>query len=260
MSWLNKLEKLAAPIALSGIIRYAAFLSSAAFVVGLAMPGVREMMALDPGAFFHGEYWRLLTFAFIPSSYSLFWIFALMFLFYIGDSLEQAMGATRLTLFYLIGWIASVAASFLFHTIGTPIFLNLSLLLAFATLFPDEQISIYFIFPVKVKWIALVSLGAAVIFARGFGGYATLIVCLVNYLFFFGFDLAKSFKANQKIARRRHEFREKARPEAETLHCCTVCGRTELSDADLEFRVSSNGEEYCTEHLPTRAEIKTESS
>ncbi len=253
MSWLNKLEKIAAPIALPGIIRYVAFLSSAAFVVGLAMPGVREMMPLDPAAFFRGEYWRLLTFAFIPSSYGLFWIFALMFLFYIGDSLEQAMGATRLTLFYLMGWIATAAASFLFDSVGTPIYLSLSLLLAFATYFPDAQISIYFIFPVKVKWIALVSLAAALVFAQGLAGYATLLFCLGNYLLFFGFDLAKSFKTNQQIARRRHKFQEKARPDEETLHRCKVCGRTELSDTDLEFRVSADGEEYCTEHLPQRA-------
>ena len=254
MSWLNKLEKIAGPIACPGIIRYVAFLSSAAFVVGLAMPGLQGMMPLDPASFFRGEYWRLLTFAFIPSSYGLFWIFALMFLFYIGDSLEQAMGATRLTLFYLIGWMATVAATFLFDIVGTPLYLNLSLLLAFATVYPNEQISIYFIFPVKVKWIALVSLGAALIFAQGLGGYAMLVVCLGNYLLFFGFDLAKAFKTSQRVAQRRHEFREKARPVEESLHCCKVCGRTEWSDADLEFRVSADGEEYCTEHLPHRTE------
>lgn len=252
MSWLNKLEKIAAPIALPGIIRYVAFLSSAAFIVGLAMPGFRELMPLDPFAVVRGEFWRLLTFAFIPSSYGLFWIFALMFLFYIGDSLEQAMGATRLTLFYLMGWLATVAASFLFGSLGVPIYLNLSLLLAFATLFPDEQISLYLVFPVKVKWIAVVSLVAALIFAKGISGYATLGLCLGNYLLFFGFDLVKSFQTSQEVSRRRHEFREKAKPEADTLHLCKVCSRTEISDPDLEFRVSADGEEYCTEHLPSR--------
>ena len=252
MIWLNKLEKIAAPIALPGIIRYVAFLSSAAFVVGLAMPGLRELMPLDPAAVFAGEFWRILTFAFIPSSYGLFWIFALMFLFYIGDSLEQAMGATRLTLFYLMGWLATLAASFIFGGIGTPIYLNLSLLLAFGTLFPDSQISIYFIFPVKVKWIALFSLAIALVFAGSFAGYATLGFCLGNYLLFFGWDMIKAFRTGQEVAQRRHEFREKARPVSETLHLCKTCLRTEITDPDLEFRVSADGEEYCTEHLPSR--------
>ena len=252
MSPLEKLEKLAAPIAVPGLIRYVAFLSSAAFVVGLALPNLRELMPLIPGAAFAGEFWRILTFAFIPSSYSLFWIFALMFLFYIGDSLEQAMGATRLTLFYLMGWIATVAASFLFGSVGTPIYLNLSLLLAFGTLFPDMQISIYLIIPVKVKWVALFSLVAALIFAGSLAGYATLGLCLGNYLLFFGFDMIKSFQTSQQIARRRHEFREKAKPETDTLHHCKTCSRTEKSDPDLEFRVSADGEEYCTDHLPSR--------
>ncbi|MEO7932021.1 MAG: rhomboid family intramembrane serine protease [Chthoniobacterales bacterium] len=252
MSWLNKLDRIAAPIAVPGIIRYVAFLSSAAFVVGLAMPGTQALMPLERGAVFAGEWWRLLTFAFVPSSYGLFWIFALMFLFYMGDSLERSMGATRLTVFYLLGWLATVAATFLFGGIGSPIYINLAILLAFATYFPDSQISIYFIFPVKVKWVALVSLAIAIALARGLNGYATLALCLGNYLLFFGFDLVKSFHTTQQIAKRRHEFREKAKPDEETLHHCKVCGRTEISDPDLEFRVSADGEEYCTEHLPSR--------
>lgn len=253
MSWLNKLEKIAAPIALPGIIRYVVFFSSAAFIVGVALPGLQAALPLDRDAVLQGQFWRLLTFAFIPSSYGLFWIFALMFLFFIGDSLEQVLGATRLTLFYGIGWFATVVSSFLFGTIGTPLYLNLSLLLAFATIAPDAPISLYFVIQVKIKWIALVSLAAALIFAHGFSGYATLVLGLANYLLFFGFNLAGAFQTHQQIARRRHEFREKARPDEDTLHRCNVCLRTEISDPDIEFRVSADGEEYCTEHLPSRA-------
>jgi len=252
MTWLDKLEKFAAPIAVPGIIRYVAFLSSAAFVVGLAMPGVQELMPLQREAFLQGEFWRLLTFAFIPSSFSLFWIFALMFLFYIGDSLEQQMGATRLTLFYLIGWLATAAATFIFGGLGTPIYLTLSLLLAFATYFPDMQILLFLIIPVKVKWIAILSLVFALVSAGSLAGYATLGLCLGNYLLFFGFDMVKSFRSTRQNARRQHEYREKAKPDEETLHHCKTCDRTELSDPDLEFRVSADGEEYCTEHLPSR--------
>ncbi len=253
MRWLNQLERIAAPIAIPGIIRYIAFLSSAAFVIGLAMPGVQELMPLQREAVLSGQWWRLLTFAFMPSSYSLFWIFALMFLFYMGDSLEQAMGATRLTVFYLLGWLATVVATFLFGGIGTPIYINLAILLAFATYFPDSQISIYFIFPVKVKWVALFSLAVSFAMIRSLSDFGTLAFCLGNYLLFFGFDLVKAFHTTQQIAKRRHEFREKARPEEDTLHHCKVCQRTEKSDPDLEFRVASDGEEYCTEHLPSRA-------
>ncbi|HEX8372420.1 MAG TPA: hypothetical protein VF585_06550 [Chthoniobacterales bacterium] len=252
MSLLNKLERAAAPIAIPGIIRYVAFLSSAAFIIGLAMPETREMMALEPHKVLQGELWRFLTFAFIPSTYSLFWIFALMLLFFIGTSLEQAMGATRLTLFYLMGWLATVVATFAFGAVGTPIYLSLSLLLAFATLFPDEQILLLFI-PVKVKWIAIFSLVANIAVAGSLANYGMLGLCLANYLLFFGVDMVKAFQNRQEIAQRQHEFREKARPEEETLHCCHICKRTEATDPDLDFRVSADGEEYCVEHLPSRA-------
>jgi membrane associated rhomboid family serine protease len=253
MSWLHKLEKIASPIAIPGLIRYVAFLSSAVFVIGLALPDLIAFLPLIPSRVLTGELWRIFTFAFIPSSFSLFWIFALMFLFMMGDALEQAMGATRLTLFYLMGWLATVLCAFLFQSVGSPLYLNLSILLAFATLFPDTPILIMFILPVKVKWIALLSLLSVIAFAGSVAGFATLALCLGNYFLFFGFDLVKSFRTGLEINRRRHEFREKARPTSDSLHLCKVCGRTENNAPDLEFRVATDGEEYCTEHLPLRS-------
>jgi len=253
MSWLNQLEKIADPIAVPGLIRYVAFLSSAVFVVGLAMPGAVELLNLQPQAVLRGEIWRVFTFAFIPSSFSLFWIFALMLMFFIGDGLEQAMGATRLTLFYLLGWIGTVAAAFIFTWPTTPVFMNLGLLLAFGTLFPDVTITLFFILPVKVKWIALFSFVLAFASTRGGAGYAALAVGLGNYLCFFGPALVRGFRTNTENAKRRHEFKKKALPEEDSLHRCKVCERTEHDDRELEFRVSSDGEEYCTEHLPPKS-------
>ncbi len=252
MSLPDKLERLARPITVPGLIRYVALFSSAAFIVGLAFPNTRELLPLVPAAVLSGEVWRLLTFAFIPSSFSLFWIFALMFLFYIGDALEEGMGATRLTVFYLLGWVASVAASFIFGSVGTPLYLNLSLLLAFATLFPNMQISLYLIFPVKVKWLALFALAGSLAVAGFSGNLPTFFLCLGNYFLFFGLDMIRNFKTNREIAQRRHEFREKTKPETSFLHQCKICGRTEQSDPELEFRVAADGEDYCAEHLPQR--------
>lgn len=253
MSWLNQLEKVADPIAVPGLIRYVAFLSSAVFIIGLAMPDAVALLNLQPDAVLRGEIWRVFTFAFIPSSFSLFWIFALLLMFFIGDGLEQAMGATRLTLFYLLGWFGTVVAAFVFGGPTTPIFMNLALLLAFGTLYPDVTITLFFILPVKVKWIALFSFVLAFASTRGGAGYAALAVGLGNYLLFFGPAMVRMFRTNTETAKRRHEFKKKARPAEDSLHRCKVCARTEHDDADLEFRVSGDGEEYCTEHLPSRS-------
>ena len=147
----------------------------------------------------------------------------------------------------------TTVAAFFFGTQFSNIMLVSSIFFAFARFFPESVIYFAYILPLKVKWMAW---GYAAILCWQFV-FATmqfrsaLVVALANYLIFFGRDLFHEAKHRREVSGRRKRFEDSARDEAEPLHKCAVCGATELSDANLEFRVARDGEEYCMKHLPS---------
>jgi hypothetical protein len=132
--------------------------------------------------------------------------------------------------------------------------LLVSILFAFATIYPDFQILLFFILPIKIKWIAWVSVFFVVLgfLAASFPIKVLILVSFGNYFLFFGPILWRNFRARQSVASRRAECARHSLHETETLHRCAVCQKTEVSDPELEFRVAADGEEYCVEHLPTK--------
>ena len=80
-----------------------------------------------------------------------------------------------------------------------------------------------------------------------------LVAAFMNYLIFFGPEIIYEARHRGEVSARRKRFAQQSRSEAEPLHKCAVCGATELSDPNLDFRVARDGEEYCIAHLP-RAE------
>jgi membrane associated rhomboid family serine protease len=257
------LQSLADRCAIPGLIRYVALFNALVFILHLLAPGFLTVLELDPRLVMRGEVWRLVTWIFIPETLSPFWIFfALLFLLYLGDGLESAMGASRLTLFYVTGVILCTLVNFLFGLHGGgPVlgrantFLNLSLLLAFATIYPDFKVLVFFILPVRIAWLALFSAVIMIMATLGQPAVvaATLGASFLNYFLFFHQDLRENFtSAGSRIqpGLRKITTSSQSSTPVETLHRCESCGRTEASHPELEFRVSSNGSEYCREHLP----------
>ena len=254
MSVLDKLERRFGFLGIPGLPRI--LVGFAALVFGLAwlLPGYTSILALDPVRIRHGEVWRLVTYIFIPQTQSPLWvIFALWFLWWIGEGLERAWGAFRLTLYFLVGMIGTTVAASFFGSNFSNSMLLMSLFLAFAHFYPEEIIYIFFILPVRIKWLAWIA-GAFLLF--GFfvnsNSYrASLVAALANYLIFFGPEFFSRAKHRHEVSSRRRRFEEGGRDEDEPLHKCAVCGATELSDPNLEFRVARDGEEYCMKHLPS---------
>jgi membrane associated rhomboid family serine protease len=256
----NLQERLAVP----GLIRYVALLNALVFILHLIAPGYLSVLELDPRLILQGEFWRLATWIFIPETLSPLWIFfALLFLLYLGDGLEEGMGAPRLTLFYLTGVVLCTVVNFFFGLQGggavvgrANTFLNLSLLLGFATLYPGFQVLVFFILPVRIAWLAGISAALMILSVLGqpLVVAATLGAALLNYLLFFGTELAgKTGFAG--LGRSGSPLRTTLAMPAqaeEPLHRCETCGRTELTHPDLDFRVAAGGSEYCVEHLPGR--------
>ncbi len=257
MHWIDRAEAKFGHLAIPGLLRYIAALNALCFVLIKLNPNFASLLYLDPTLVMQGQVWRLVTYIFIPVIGGLFpdWLGAAMYVLYfiwIGDGLDQAMGSFRLNLFYLIGMVGTTVAAFVAGGQQSGFLLNTSLLFAFARFYPDLTIYIFFVLPVKVKWMAWISAAFVLLgFVGGTWGYrAAVIAALGNFFLFFGRDIFQEAKHRQEVSGRRERF-EKARvSEEEALHQCAVCGRTELVAPELDFRVARDGEEYCSEHLP----------
>ena len=224
-------------------------------------PSYVVALLLLPGRILHGEVWRLVSYIFVPevllSGGNSVWqlvslIIYLWFLVWMGDALEHAWGAFRVTLFYFLGMVSVTIAAFFFGGGGLSAFrLNLSLFFAFATLYPDVQIYFFFVLPLKIKWLAYGSLALLLLdMLRGsLSTKAAIVVSFLNYFVFFGPATYAKVRERTAADIRKRKFENKPSAE-ETLHKCAVCKRTERDSPELEFRVSRNGEEYCLDHLP----------
>jgi membrane associated rhomboid family serine protease len=253
MAWIDKLERRLGFLAVPGLIRIIVGFSALVFILVRLNPDFRFVLDLDPARIRHGEVWRLFTYIFIPQTLSFLWIiFALWFLWFIGDGLERAWGPLRLTLYVIVGMVGTTAAAFFFGSNFSNSMLIASLFFAFARFYPNEIIYAFFILPVKIKWLAWVSAALLLLgFVVNSNSYRmALLAALSNYLIFFGPQIVYEARHRQEVSTRRKRFEIQSRSEAEPLHKCTVCGATELSDPNLDFRVARDGEEYCVAHLP----------
>lgn len=253
MSFLDRLERRIGFIAIPGLLRAIVGLNVLVFLLVILNPGFERFLALDPRRILHGEVWRLVAYIFLPQSFKPLWLLlALWFLWFIGEGLERAWGAFRLTLYFLVGMIGTTVAAFFFGSNFSNSMLLAGLFFAFARFYPDEVIYVFFILPVKVKWLAYFS--AALIFygfVVGTNAYRmSVVAALSNYIIFFGPEFFYQVRHRKEVANRRQRFEMQSRAADEPLHRCAICGATEISDPNLDFRVARDGEEYCIAHLP----------
>ena len=289
-NWLSRLERKFGRYAVPNLMYYIIILYAAGFVLNILNPEFYyRYLSLDAQAIFRGQIWRIATFIIQPPSSSLiFIVFALSLYYMIGRQLEHAWGTFRFNLYFFSGVLFHVAAAILLYVItglNLPMsvwYLNMSLFFAFAALYPDVQFLVFFVIPVKVKYLAMIDalyfiypIIQAFLPAYGgnilVGGYykaAALesVVSLLNFLIFFlGSRNMRRFSPKQR--RRKKEFQQNIRMAQRPIpnyangakHMCAICKRTELDDPDLEFRYCSkcNGNyEYCQDHLFTHTHVK----
>lgn len=266
MTFLDKLERRIGFIAIPGLIRIVVAFTALVYVLTFLNPDIFSILDLNPARIRGGEVWRLVTYIFIPRGIGqpgamqpLWVVLALWFLWFVGEGLERAWGAFRTTLYFLVGMVGTTIAAFLFGAQFSNTMLAASLFFAFAWFYPDEVIYVFFILPMKIKWLAWV--GAAFLllgFVTGpFSEKAATIAAFANFFIFFGPEIFHQARHRQEVSTRRKRFEVQTRSDDEALHHCKTCGRTELTAPDLEFRVSRDGEEYCMEHLPSAAPATT---
>jgi len=283
---IDKLEKKFGRYAIHNLIIYilGAYAIGYLLYFGQTFTGVPFLsyLTLEPYYILQGKVWRLFTWVVMPPQGSIIWA-AFMFLLYysLGTTLENAWGAFRFNLYMFGGMMFTIIGAFIVYAIYGPTiyignyistyYINLSIFLAFSVCFPDMQVLLYFIIPIKMKWMSIlymVLVGYQIFDDIRFGKlYAAvpIIASLLNFLIFFLMTRNMS-RFNPKEVHRRAEFRRAATPPRAQYrdgtpiarHKCAVCGRTELSNPELEFRFCSkcNGNyEYCSDHLFTHTHI-----
>src|SRR5438105_4822344 len=253
MTWLDKLERRFGFLGIPGLIRIVIGFTALVYVLVYLNRGFESFLTLDPALILRGQVWRLVTYIFIPQTFSPLWVLlALWFLWFIGEGLERAWGPFRLTLYFFVGMIGTTVAAFFFGSNFSNGMLIASLFFAFARFYPDEVIYILFILPVKIKWLAWVFAAFLMLaFVLNSNSYrAALIAAFANYLIFFGPEIVRQATHRHEVSTRRKRYERHSRNADEALHRCAVCGATELTDPNLDFRVARDGEEYCIAHLP----------
>ena len=232
-----------------------------------------SFLSFNLNGLLHGEIWRIVTFIFVPGDMRPFWlIVALYFYYWIGSSLEREWGTARFTLYYLSGALLTVLGVVIVSLItgnhdltiyGTG-YVNLSMVLAFAVLFPDVQVLLFFIIPVKMKWLAYIDgavfvLGIIQSLVRGsVVGVVLPIVAMLNFIVFIWPEIQR-LNSNRRYrnSRQATQFRQAVHQQQRQEnvgyhHKCAVCGRTDTDYPDLQFRYCSKCVGYhcfCQDHI-----------
>ncbi len=242
-----------------------------------------NLLFFDREMILQGQVWRLFTY---PLTYGagnnnlLLIAISLLCYYSLGRAMENVWGTLRFNLFYLTGVLMMDLYCMIFGGYASVTYLNLSLFLSYATLYPDAHFLLFFIIPVKAWIFALFDLVIVLIdlFTLPFPYNLFSVISLANYFLFFGKDvlnvLPMSWRLNAGRLFKKHSKTKKAKVipfdagsyesssasvKAPYTHRCTVCGRTDVSNPELEFRYCSRCKGYycyCQEHISNHSHIQ----
>lgn len=284
MNFLNKMERKIGKYAIPNLMIYLIAAYCIGFVIYTVNPNFMLTLTLSPYHILHGQVWRLITWILMPTDTRVFSLLIMALLYYqLGSALERSWGTFRFNVYIFGGMLFTVIGAFILYGIYaaagtgsletislissltfTTNYINLTIFLAFAVMYPEMQILLFFIIPVKMKWMAVVYavLIAINLILTSWGGRIAIIMSILNFLIFF-LSTRNYRRVSPKEIHRKQVFkaqmREPRRGSMVTKHKCAVCGRTELDDPNLEFRFCSKCDgnyEYCQDHLFTHQHIK----
>ena len=285
MKFIDKLERKFGRFGIPNLTIYMIVCYVIGYALMIVNPGILNWLSLEPAYILRGQVWRLVTWVLYPPSTSgvLWFAIAVLFFYYpIGTSLERTIGTFKYTLYILSGVIFTILGAFILYfllggnvlvgNVFSTYYISLSTFLAYAMCYPDMQVLLMFIIPVKMKWMAIFYVVIVVyemiqyIMAGAWYLVIPIVASLLNFIIFY-FGTKDFSRYNPKEVHRRNEFRRAMEPQGRmksgsgsvTKHKCAICGRTELDDPYLEFRFCSrcNGNyEYCQDHLFTHTHVK----
>lgn len=214
MTWLDRFERKVGKYRIPNLMNYIVGGMGIVFLANLLLPvNLYSLLSLNMRLVRQGQIWRLITFIFLPPSSSALWIlFSLYFYWTIGSALESHWGAFRFNVFYLIGILGSIIAA-IFTGYAENTYLNLSLFLAFAAIYPNYEVRVFMILPVKMKYLAIldVVLYVWMFITGGWSVRITILFALANVILFFSGHLIRQMKNDSQYWKTRYNFRRQMR-------------------------------------------------
>ena len=303
MYQMSKFEKKFGKYAIPNLSTILIACYAAGYVIQLLNSSFLYYLTLDPYQILHGQIWRLVTWIVVPPSMGNIFTTLIMLYFYwsIGTTLERTWGTYRYNVYIFSGMLFTIIGSFVAMGLAYPIYgeawslsnpemaesmfrlgssffstgyINTSIFLAFAATFPEMQVLLMFIIPIKVKWMGIVyailagwefiagvkvPIAGSIVLNLSLFSRIAILASLLNFIVFF-FTSRNRIVRSPKQMKRQHEFRREVnRNAAVTRHKCAICGRTDESNPELSFRFCSkcNGNyEYCQDHLFTHKHVE----
>lgn len=247
------------------------------------------ILTFDPDKILHGQVWRLLSYVLLPDNGSLLgFLLSVIFYIFLGRMLEGSLGTLRFNVYFFLSVLLLDAAALIIYAIQPlagivcgfelPLMLDYSLLFAFAVRFGETTVYLFFVIPLKMKYLAWIDLFMLVMYAVGAPGLAKLLplfALLPCVLFFFSelpallpsFLQRRAYRAPRRQVIDTTGYSERtakkaAKKEIPLYHQkCTICGRTDLDSPDLEFRYCSKCRGYhcyCMDHISNHPHITDE--
>lgn len=270
MKFLDKMERKLGRFAIRNLMLYLIALYVVGYVISATNPlFYLEYLCLDASKVLQGQVWRLVTYLCYPPSGSILMTLLLCYFYFLmGRILERIQGTFRFNLYIFTGIIGQWIAAILIYLIGdtvyllTPSYIYTTMFLAIAATYPDMQFYLYFVLPIKAKWLALfygVLIGYSVV-KGDWASRIAIILSLLNFILYF-LLIRKPVQRAQQFKRQAEFHRQAAPPPVSKgvpRHRCAVCGITDLDAPEMEFRYCTKCDgnlEYCMNHLYTHIHV-----
>ena len=261
--FLNVLERRFGSWAVPGLIRYFAIAFVSVYLMSWLIPTLGQTLNFDLGKTLSGEFWRPFTFVLAssagkPSAWGLlFAFFGMIFMFTFSDALEAQWGIFRTNVYVVWGWFSALMGSIAMVMLTGQIhpmpgmYLGMSILFAFATYNPRFTIMLFMVIPTPI-WVIAAFIGAGVAFSLLGGVVHALftILCLSNFLIVAIPMRYSSTRQQRGSMARKRQYKLDSHQTSEAFNTCAVCGATEITHPDYDFRVGEDGKDYCEKHLP----------
>jgi membrane associated rhomboid family serine protease len=209
--WLKNLSRRIPWLAIPNLALTIVSLQVLGFFMISARPDLYQALALVPARVAEGEIWRLVSFLALPWTMSpIGMLLIALFSYFILNMIESQWGSFRTTLYLLIGVVLTAVFAMIFgFPVANAYGLASTFFFAAATLFPQHQIHLFLVLPVKFKHLGFIAL-AFVLFRflqETWMGRLYLLTVYANYLLFFGPALGE----NVRQWKRRRDFRAQFR-------------------------------------------------
>lgn len=244
-----------------------------------------QYLSFSPALILRGQVWRLVSYIFLPSSGRLIvFVISLFFYYYMGRMLESALGTLKLNLYFfsciLISDLFVILLSLTSPVVDLyapgviTLFAELPLLLAFAAIYGDTRVLLFYIIPIRMKYLAWLELAYLIYYAICWPFPVKLLVIMPLIPFFLSLSkesrnlLPSAWQSSIRHKKRKKPAQSPNPDWAKNYrskdgqkpyhHKCTVCGRTDTDYPELEFRYCSQCKGYycyCTDHINNHVHI-----